>query len=196
MGPKGVMREKWLLSATCRRSLSTPFSLAAAKPELSFLSFVSFEGLPSETLRRLLEAAPGFEPGNEGFADLCLTTWLCRRDTPRKYCFRPELSKSARQEPQCIFWLFGVKHGVLWARDLLASPRLGGSQTESRRSLDSLGYRMSSSSFFLSSFFLSSFLSSFLPPPLLPPPPLLAFLRFSSSSFFFSTSPVLAVRRA
>ena len=20
---------------------------------------------------------PGFEPGNEGFADLCLTTWLC-----------------------------------------------------------------------------------------------------------------------
>src|SRR5262249_31571106 len=25
------------------------------------------------------EAAPGFEPGNGGFADLCLTTWLCRR---------------------------------------------------------------------------------------------------------------------
>ena len=25
-----------------------------------------------------LEAAPGFEPGNRGFADRCLTTWLCR----------------------------------------------------------------------------------------------------------------------
>ena len=24
------------------------------------------------------EAAPGLEPGNRGFADLCLTTWLCR----------------------------------------------------------------------------------------------------------------------
>ena len=26
----------------------------------------------------LLEATPGFEPGDKGFADLCLTTWLCR----------------------------------------------------------------------------------------------------------------------
>ena len=26
--------------------------------------------------RRSLEVPPGFEPGNEGFADLCLTTWL------------------------------------------------------------------------------------------------------------------------
>ena len=26
-----------------------------------------------------LEVTPGFEPGNEGFADPCLTTWLCHR---------------------------------------------------------------------------------------------------------------------
>ena len=26
-----------------------------------------------------LEATPGFEPGNQSFADSCLTTWLCRR---------------------------------------------------------------------------------------------------------------------
>ena len=25
-----------------------------------------------------LEATPGFEPGNQSFADSCLTTWLCR----------------------------------------------------------------------------------------------------------------------
>ncbi len=28
----------------------------------------------------LFQAASGFEPENEGFADLCLTTWLCRRN--------------------------------------------------------------------------------------------------------------------
>ena len=27
----------------------------------------------------LLEVTPGFEPGNQGFADPCLTTWLCHR---------------------------------------------------------------------------------------------------------------------
>ena len=26
-----------------------------------------------------MEATPGFEPGNQGFADPCLTAWLCRR---------------------------------------------------------------------------------------------------------------------
>ena len=26
-----------------------------------------------------MEAAPGFEPGDKGFAVLCLTAWLCRR---------------------------------------------------------------------------------------------------------------------
>jgi hypothetical protein len=31
----------------------------------------------TELLPRM-EAAPGFEPGDGGFADLCLTTWLCR----------------------------------------------------------------------------------------------------------------------
>ena len=30
-----------------------------------------------------LEVTPGFEPGNEGFADPCLTTWLCHRMTER-----------------------------------------------------------------------------------------------------------------
>nr|DAD95729.1 MAG TPA: hypothetical protein [Myoviridae sp. ctkOm7] len=27
----------------------------------------------------VLEVTPGFEPGNQGFADPCLTTWLCHR---------------------------------------------------------------------------------------------------------------------
>ena len=29
----------------------------------------------------LLEATPGFEPGSHGFANQCLTTWLCRHFT-------------------------------------------------------------------------------------------------------------------
>ncbi len=31
------------------------------------------------TSHQPLEAAPGFEPGYQGFADPCLTTWLCRQ---------------------------------------------------------------------------------------------------------------------
>ena len=27
-----------------------------------------------------MEATPGFEPGNQGFAGPCLTTWLCRHN--------------------------------------------------------------------------------------------------------------------
>jgi hypothetical protein len=30
-------------------------------------------------IRKILEAASGFEPENNDFADRCLTTWLCRQ---------------------------------------------------------------------------------------------------------------------
>lgn len=32
-----------------------------------------------------MEVTPGFEPGNEGFADPCLTTWLCHRVSENHY---------------------------------------------------------------------------------------------------------------
>ncbi|VTR68239.1 hypothetical protein DESC_70079 [Desulfosarcina cetonica] len=32
----------------------------------------------SNYFKQMMEAASGFEPENGGFADLCLTTWLCR----------------------------------------------------------------------------------------------------------------------
>ena len=42
-----------------------------------FKSFAStYSATPAH--REELEAAPGFEPGHRGFADHCLTTWLCR----------------------------------------------------------------------------------------------------------------------
>ena len=34
--------------------------------------------------RHEMEATPRFELGNKGFADLCLTTWLCRHKKPTK----------------------------------------------------------------------------------------------------------------
>ena len=36
-------------------------------------------------IRIFLEAPPGFEPGDKGFADLCLTSWLWRRFPYTKY---------------------------------------------------------------------------------------------------------------
>ena len=36
-----------------------------------------------------LEVTPGFEPGNQGFADPCLTTWLCHH----LHCIICELSE-------------------------------------------------------------------------------------------------------
>ena len=44
-----------------------------------------------------LEAASGFEPENGGFADLCLTTWLCRhKKMERETGFEPATSTLAR----------------------------------------------------------------------------------------------------
>ena len=45
-----------------------------------------------KTYMRTLEAAPGFEPGDKGFADPCLTTWLCRLDIKLERKTRFELA--------------------------------------------------------------------------------------------------------
>lgn len=45
---------------------------------------------------RGLEATPGFEPGNSGFADRRLTTWLCRL-MERKTGFEPATLAMARR---------------------------------------------------------------------------------------------------
>ena len=49
------------------KSLASAYSTTAAK---------KIHSAPNAVQSAVLEAPPGFEPGDKGFADLCLTTWL------------------------------------------------------------------------------------------------------------------------
>src|SRR5699024_10623053 len=42
-------------------------------------SMCTAENHCAHTFGKLMEVTPGFEPGNQGFADPCLTTWLCHQ---------------------------------------------------------------------------------------------------------------------
>ena len=66
-----------------------------------------------------MEAAPGFEPGYEGFADPCLTTWLCRlwsgrRDlNPRHSAWEADaLPLSYSRTIMCSCILYGAEASV------------------------------------------------------------------------------------
>ncbi len=48
-----------------------------------------------EVLGKVLEAAPGLEPGNKGFADLCLSHLA----TPPKYCWSGKRDLNPRPSP-------------------------------------------------------------------------------------------------
>ncbi len=45
---------------------------------VSHLFLEKIKKLPNNRKSLMMEATPRFELGNKGFADLCLTTWLCR----------------------------------------------------------------------------------------------------------------------
>ena len=50
--------------------------------------------------RRLMEATPGFEPGNQGFADPRLTAWLCRhKKTVRRIFWSGRRDSNPRHSP-------------------------------------------------------------------------------------------------
>ena len=53
-----------------------------------------------------LEVTPGFEPGNESFADSCLTTWLCHHEVHLYYM------RNSRKSPH--LFLKQNSHTVVW----------------------------------------------------------------------------------
>ena len=53
-------------------------SLQEGRPFLLRVIKMEKKKAPVPRTRAFLEVTPGFEPGNQGFADPCLTTWLCR----------------------------------------------------------------------------------------------------------------------
>ena len=63
-----------------------------------------------------LEVTPGFEPGNQGFADPCLTTWLCHR------CFYFIICKLSGKVH--TYFLNCNAHTLVWALRLERATRL------------------------------------------------------------------------
>ena len=47
------------------------------KPNFEISLQITANKTTGKARRFVLEVTPGFEPGNQGFADPCLTTWLC-----------------------------------------------------------------------------------------------------------------------
>ncbi len=46
-----------------------------------------------------LEAPPGFEPGSQGFADPCLTTWLWRQKISAELYWSGKRDSNSRHSP-------------------------------------------------------------------------------------------------
>ena len=63
-------------------------------------------------LASFLEVTPGFEPGNQGFADPCLTTWLCHHGV---YLYDMRLFEKVniyfREKTHRILWVFSSGAG-------------------------------------------------------------------------------------
>ncbi len=92
LGPRTAGRRFCAVQAFCRRQ-----NLGAGAIHLPRAFEISQDSIKITTpdgVVIFMEVTPGFEPGNEGFADPCLTTWLCHRfqsaeTIPTLYCMLP-----------------------------------------------------------------------------------------------------------
>ena len=90
---------KFISSARWRPAAAASAAASATAPRKACrtpLSPPCYEKSIAEDDAFRMEAPPGFEPGSQGFADLCLTTWLWRQTkTVRKV----RLERETRLEP-------------------------------------------------------------------------------------------------
>src|SRR3990172_3074201 len=89
----------------------SPVRLPVPPPGLPEERYHKWRGGPTRRRRAEegVEAAPGFEPGDKGFAVLCLTTWLCRRN--RYYRRMPRACQALRG---CCFHVRKVRPGFIF----------------------------------------------------------------------------------
>ena len=81
---KFISSARWRPAAAASATASATAPRKACRPPLSP---PCYEKSIAEDDAFRMEAPPGFEPGSQGFADLCLTTWIWRQKNSAESTF-------------------------------------------------------------------------------------------------------------
>ncbi len=98
-----ILNNKIVSRKTCLDYINELFQMYKIKVFKSGIKIVSSQKKHPLQDVLFLEATPGFEPGNQSFADSCLTTWLCRHNM--KFLLMNNLLLPATRFARCILML-------------------------------------------------------------------------------------------